>query len=213
MYNSIESLVRPMPEGICLYEMRPMMLAYTRDSKYSRYSLEELADLYAQQRKAWETSETRRFLVEQLDKFTPGQIAGITKVVGFALGDVAMSKKKEDVQRPLAQHASLLTIAGFLTGRNGGREVPCYSQDPANNAGPGTEFLRTIGITPLDDPKGFLAVDENTLVVSVAPNVPVRQILADIQWPLAMLWNTVETSEKRKWVQTEIEEGKMVWKS
>lgn len=215
IYNSFESLVRPMPFGFSFYEMRPMMLAYSGSIKYNRHTLDELVAMYAEQRKTWEASKTRQSLVEQLEKSTPGQIAGITKIIGFALGDVAMSKEKEDrdVQRPLAQHVSLLTIAEFLKERNGGREVPCYSQDPANDAGAGTEFIKMIGIMPLKDPKGFLAVDENTLVVSVAPNVPVKQILTDIQWPKAMIWDTVKVSKKGEWGPTENDDRKVVWTS
>lgn len=36
----------------------------------------------------------------------------------------------------------------------------------------GDEFFKTIRITPLDDPKMFLEVDEDTLVVLVSPGVP-----------------------------------------
>ena len=45
-------------------------------------------------------------------------------------------------------------------------DIRCYAQDPAYDA-VDCEFLASIGITVVDDPKGFLEVDANTLVVSV----------------------------------------------
>jgi hypothetical protein len=73
------------------------------------------------------------------------------------------------------------------------------------------EFLRSIGITPLD-PKGFLEVDSKTLVFSVSPNVPVKQIITDVQWPGALLWDTVkpEREEKAQWTK-EIMFGESMW--
>jgi len=51
--------------------------------------------------------------------------------------------------------------------------------DPVNE-GIGNEFLKTTGITPLDNPKGFLEADNKTLVISIHPNVSVRQVVADL---------------------------------
>ena len=91
---------------------------------------------------------------------------------------------------------------GYLTKKNGG-DIRCYAQDPAY-VDSDKELLKTIGIETIEDPKGFLEVDEKTLVVSVAPNVAVRQIVADLKWPGAMLWNTVKSMEieKEKWDKT-----------
>ena len=105
---------------------------------------------------------------------------------------------------------ALLTIADILKEQNGGREVKCYTQDPVNE-GIGNEFLKTIGITPLDDPKGFLEVDNKTLVISIHPNVSVRQVIADLQCPAAMLWNTVEEPVKREWEQKAMDDGHVTW--
>jgi hypothetical protein len=68
--------------------------------------------------------------------------------------------------------------------------ISCYVQDPAYTD-IDEQVLRSIGIMPINDPKGFLRVDMNTFVFSVSPNVPVKQIVSDSQWPQAMLWDTV----------------------
>ncbi|RDW87107.1 uncharacterized protein DSM5745_03749 [Aspergillus mulundensis] len=89
-------------------------------------------------------------------------------------------------------------------------EIKCYAQDPAYND-TDQALLRSIGIQPLDDPKGFLAIDEETLVFSVSPNVPVKQIVADVQWPGAMLWNTVCAEERDSKWEKKVRDGEEVW--
>lgn len=49
-----------------------------------------------------------------------------------------------------------------------------------------------MGIVPVEDPNGFLEVNENTIVFSQFPNVPIRQIIADIARPAMMIWKKVE---------------------
>ncbi|KAL4930382.1 SRR1 family protein [Aspergillus undulatus] len=89
-------------------------------------------------------------------------------------------------------------------------EIKCYAQDPAYNDVDMT-LLRSIGIEPLDDPKGFLEIDEHTLVFSVSPNVPVKQIVADVAWPGAMIWNTVAREEEvTQWEKKE-RDGEEFW--
>ena len=102
------------------------------------------------------------------------------------------------------QHASVETMAEVLK-EKGGCEITCFAQDPAYSD-VDKEFLKSIGITPVNDPKGFLEVDSKTLVFSASPDVPVREIIIDIQHPAAMLWNTVRTEpekeKKREWEKT-----------
>ncbi|CAK7202955.1 hypothetical protein SEUCBS139899_005682 [Sporothrix eucalyptigena] len=68
--------------------------------------------------------------------------------------------------------------------------VECFAQDPAYDAADRT-VLAMEGISVLEDPYGFLAVDETSVVISVAPSVPVRQIVADIARPAAMIWGRI----------------------
>jgi hypothetical protein len=78
-----------------------------------------------------------------------------------------------------------------------GHGIQCFVQDPAYGAAD-MEFLQGLGFTILSDPKGFLEIDENTLVFSISPNVPIKQIVSDVQWPAMMIWNTVEPKEEEK---------------
>lgn len=194
--------------------MCPLYVGTSTKGKDRGLTLEEFKNQYVIQSKTWEESKTCQSLVEQLERFTPSQIKGIKKIFGFALGNVDKTEEtrhKGYVQRPIAQHASLKTIARFLEERNGGHRVPCYSQDPVLRDGRGAEFIESIGITALDDPKGFIEVDEDTFVVSVAPNIPVRQVIADTTKPRAMLWDSVGETNTREWTCCKDENGKTYW--
>lgn len=192
--------------------MCPLAIGYTQVSDCEKSTLGEIQDTYEKQQQRWLSSETCRLFIEQLRKLTPDQAAGITKIVGMGLGEVGVLRKdfERSIERALVQHAAIKTIAGVLEEQNGGQRVGCYAQDPANNE-TGDQFLKMVGITPLSDPKGFLEVDGNTLVISANPNIPVRQIFADIQWPRAMLWNTVEEEKLGEWEKIMID-GRPTWK-
>ncbi|KAL4919049.1 hypothetical protein BDW62DRAFT_210001 [Aspergillus aurantiobrunneus] len=100
---------------------------------------------------------------------------------------------------------------GKVAGMNvDGGGIRCYAQDPAYND-VDKALLRSIGIEPLDDPKGFLEIDEYTLVFSVSPNVPVKQVVADVQWPGAMIWNTVSFEDKEARWEKKVRDGEEFW--
>lgn len=44
----------------------------------------------------------------------------------------------------------------------------------------------------IEDPRGWLEVDEHSILLSIAPNVPVKEIIADIARPAAIIWCRVE---------------------
>jgi hypothetical protein len=124
----------------------------------------------------------------------------IESIVCFALSPPA-GEDGRHTDRSLMQHAAAKAIVEELNALTASN-ISCYAQDPAYTD-VDKEILRSIGITPLNDPKGFLQVDRNTLVLSVSPNVPLQQIVSDLQWPAAMLWHTIqpEKGEKMKWTR------------
>ncbi|KAL4945592.1 hypothetical protein BDV06DRAFT_209333 [Aspergillus oleicola] len=89
-------------------------------------------------------------------------------------------------------------------------EIKCYAQDPAYTEAD-TVLLRSLGISTLDDPKGLLEIDDETLVFSVSPNVPVKQIVADVAWPGVMIWNTVALEEKEAQWEKKVRDGEEYW--
>ncbi|KAK2054995.1 hypothetical protein LY76DRAFT_628588 [Colletotrichum caudatum] len=120
---------------------------------------------------------------------------GINKVICFGLGDLSLHSE-DDIHhiscqhseaRCHLQHAIALLVAQMLEKRFG-REIPVYCQDPAYTQA-SIEFLHCARVEVLNDPQGFLNVDENTVVISVAPNVPVKQIITDLARPAIIIWD------------------------
>ncbi|KAL4882432.1 hypothetical protein BJY04DRAFT_41217 [Aspergillus karnatakaensis] len=126
--------------------------------------------------------------------------------------------------RAHAQHAAIMTIAQTLltkwnaatsASENDNRVneeylIEIYVQDPAYTPIDHT-LLEKINIKPLEDPKGFLEIDSSTLVFSVSPNVPVKQVVADVCWPAAMIWNTVSLEEKESQWEKKVRDGEEFW--
>jgi hypothetical protein len=50
------------------------------------------------------------------------------------------------------------------------------------------EILRKAGLEVIDDPCGWLEVDEQSVVLSIAPNVSTKEIIADLARPAIVIW-------------------------
>ena len=72
--------------------------------------------------------------------------------------------------------------------------IQCYAQDPAYTD-TNRNILQNSGITILDNPQGFLEVTDSTVVLSFDPEVPMRQIIADIARPVMMIWDRSQYTE------------------
>jgi hypothetical protein len=73
-------------------------------------------------------------------------------------------------------------------------DIPCYVQDPIYTD---TDrlMLDKHGVKTLDDPDGFLEVDNSSLVISCGSNAPVKQIVSDIAYPAAIIWDTMQSND------------------
>lgn len=156
-------------------------------------SFQELQAILEAGAREWEQSNDCQRLRNALERIPSSTLNGISKIVAFACSTIAYDDSP--CQKPsIAQHAMVLTIRDFLQRKNGS-QIRCFAQDPAY-----TEIdkavLQCIGITVLDDPRAFLEVDEASFIVSVGPDVPIRQIVLDIARPAAMIWDKVKSPEE-----------------
>jgi hypothetical protein len=137
----------------------------------------------------WKVTEQHQTLQATFAS-TPG-LSKARKVIGLALGGLVHGP--EVSERSFLQYALLLSLREFIS--KGGRsnssesadEVACFAQDPMLFP-TAVEALGSAGITVLDDPEAFLEIDDTTLVLSIAPNVPVKQIVTEIARPAAIVW-------------------------
>lgn len=122
-------------------------------------------------------------------------LPSVTKIVAFACGSMVLRPETLDMKATNSyyQHALILTVRDALQrGRSSMAPIRCFAQDPIYTA---TDklFLARAGITVLEDPRGFLEVDHETVVMSFRPAIPVRQIVADIAWPAILIWDRIRS--------------------
>ncbi|CAG8381107.1 unnamed protein product [Penicillium salamii] len=138
---------------------------------------------------AWEESETCKNFKSTLSSFASGH--NINKIVGLACGSLALPNNDSAA----SQTALLVTVRNWLKERDPSKNVSCYIQDPMNTP-VDKEVLADVGFEMIDDPRGWLEVDEQSVILSVAPNVPVKEIIADIARPAIVIWYRVKDEKK-----------------
>ena len=151
-------------------------------------------------RSAWEASkpcqQLRSTLLSTKTQFS------CSKVVGLALGP--MGYGGQGSLRAAYQHSLMLTLRDVFSekkARPGTERCPdsrdsivCYAQDPAYTK-VDRSVLAECEISVLGNPKGFLEVDDSTVVLSCAPSVPVKQIIFDLAQPSVIIVDRILDKE------------------
>lgn len=145
-----------------------------------------LAEGFQKHIQTWKEGGMRAQQLRALD--TAAAKHNINKVVGVALG--TMSKYAEDWRlRTALQHALLLTLREWL-GQRTQEDLRCYVQDPDYT--PVDQLvLGAHGVEVIEDPRAWLEMDEASILFSSCPNVPVKEIVADIARPAVVIWERV----------------------
>ena len=128
-------------------------------------------------------------------------VGRIKKIVAFACGSITRSGERSR-GRSCYQHGLIKTLREILiqarhddvnlTKEQREEQIQCFIQDPAYTDIDRKVLQNDYGIaTILENPEGFLEVDDSTLVLSFSPNVPVRQVVVDIAKPAVMIWDRV----------------------
>jgi hypothetical protein len=194
-YRDVPSVVQHIIRGRS-DDLRPIFVFRTEVQDYKREALgrnmTKVKAIYQSCRKAWLNSQAFVSLKAQLD----ASPVLISKIVCFGLGSLAYPDESENPSSN-TQHAAVESLIEYLKERTSG-DIRCYAQDPGY-LNSDKELLKTLGIDTIENPKGFFEVDEETLVVSIHPNVCEKQIVSDLQWrPAAMIWDTVGSLETEK---------------
>jgi hypothetical protein len=116
----------------------------------------------------------------------------VNKVVAFANASIASKATgchgEDRASNAAYQHALMLTLIDhFNVSRNS------FAQDPAY-ADTDQQTLLQYGVEVVDDPVGFLQADDNTAVISISPDIAVKQVLCDLARPAILIWYKVEGS-------------------
>lgn len=165
-------------------------------------SLQDLRTIFQSYRDTWLQSSTcsnlSRILESAKSIMTVDKVGGLSIRLNFEKRPERGYRNAESCTN--TQHAAALTIADILN--KSPSTFPILAQDP-EYCDLDEQLVSKLGITIVEDPKGFLAVDDKTSVISVACNVPQNQIIADLARPAGILWNTIEEEESEAWTKNE----------
>ncbi|KAK7415735.1 hypothetical protein QQX98_005648 [Neonectria punicea] len=194
---------KPITDEDRMYATQTVFLGWSSDDLTSPVDLAQLQAAWDEARALWLESDSYAKLTELVTESKPKA----NKVVCFGLGSLegSVDYSTLDLKHSLdglprrsaiTQHLAAITMATLLGQQRGIDRVPILVQDPAYTT-LGQQFLAAQDIEVIggNGALGFTYVDEDTLVVSCHPNVPVKQIVADIARPAAMLWNEVRLEE------------------
>ncbi|KAI0858078.1 hypothetical protein F4860DRAFT_327435 [Xylaria cubensis] len=172
--------------------------------------IENVQLLFESSRQQWNASTTCKALISQFRKLLggDGNVKKVTKIVCFGLGDINFkppdwwrienSSKTEDKREPetsvvegaFIHHAMALTIAdiarSYKTAEDSG--IRLLTQDP-NYSDETKDILQKIGFEVVGEygAGGFAELDHESIVFSAFAAAPVKQIIADLARPAAII--------------------------
>ncbi|EHA26047.1 hypothetical protein ASPNIDRAFT_36526 [Aspergillus niger ATCC 1015] len=161
-------------------------------SKHSVASVPDASELLQRSSRIWENTAQCQALREIL---MSRKDVSISRIVGLALGSFAtVYPSLQD--RSAFQHALLLTLRDIYCNMQNiaQQSIPCFAQDPMCNIVDITA-AEEAGIKILEDPDGFLEIDDSTVVFSCAPDIPVRQIVLDLARPAVLIWDKLRNED------------------
>lgn len=129
----------------------------------------------------------RKKVVQVLDQSAGSH--NINKIVAVALAAIS----RGDRNRSAFQHALVLTLQEWL--RTQQKTFSSYAQDPDYKS-VDKAVLGEHGIEVIDDPRAWLEIDERSILFSCAPNVPVKEVVADIARPAVVIWERVDYNDR-----------------
>ncbi|KAF2638294.1 hypothetical protein P280DRAFT_529141 [Massarina eburnea CBS 473.64] len=168
----------------------------------------------------WDSCSTKKDLVKMVRE-SAVKMPRVKNIICFGLGSFAHRygdchcKSGEVEVNMITQHLTALTIAETLeeycinqtTVGQVQDPIPIILQDPGY-----VDIDRTLlsELSPRfetrDDPDGFLAIDENSFVITIACVAPVYEVLADLtaagdcgRGPAGILGDEVNTTRSAKW--------------
>ncbi|KAJ2985915.1 hypothetical protein NUW58_g5282 [Xylaria curta] len=172
--------------------------------------MEDARLLFETSQQHWNTSATCEVFKSQFRNLLSGNgnAKKVKKIVCFGLGDINFkpldswriknSFKPEDEREPetslvggaLIHHAMALTVAGIARScaKTGGTGVRLLTQDPGYSDET-RDMLRKIGFEVVGEhgAGGFAELDDESVVISAFTAAPVKQIIADLARPVAII--------------------------
>jgi hypothetical protein len=140
----------------------------------------EFQDKIAQWRVEWEASNLSHRLTTFFKAHSQHVTKRVDQIMCFGLGSPVSEPDPISLRRSYVQHLAACTLRDHFGARQRGAIPQIFAQDPVYRTADTAYLAEHWSISVLADPEGFKALDGNTFVISIAPNVPVRQIVLDM---------------------------------
>jgi hypothetical protein len=151
----------------------------------------------------WEKSKYRQDLIRHLEEHGP-KMVDVEQIVCFGLGPIGRFSNEIHYRRSYFQHLAACTVRDFLEEQQSKsleqippQKIEIYAQDPSYCDKCRAKLREKHGIEVVENPYGFAKVDSNTFVLTFSPDIPVRQIVADLtieyHGPAGMLCDEIES--------------------
>lgn len=186
------------------YSMFPVYIRFRDDKLAGDYKCDLVKKQLAHGMMSWDKGSEDKMINKPLSDMAVQQCPRITNIVCIGHGSLGRSSDS------MFQHIAASPIAEKLMalyedlGKPLAAPIDIVAQDPSYTAN--DKHLLSLLPRPIcvvTDPEGFLAINENSLVVSCCPAIPVKQIVADLaaDWsfgkgPAAVIWNNSSWDEK-----------------
>ncbi|KAJ5365176.1 hypothetical protein N7517_008062 [Penicillium concentricum] len=121
----------------------------------------------------------------------------ITKVVGIASGSMEFGPDDEDcTMRSAVQHSLMISIKESIEEKTD-QQIRCYAQDPRYTSAD-SRALAQYGCEVLEDPQALLEIDDDCVLFSCCPSLPVKEITADFARPAMLVWDSFDNDRGRR---------------
>jgi hypothetical protein len=141
----------------------------------------EFDKMIAQWREECEASDLHTHLTAFLGKHAGGAMQRVDQIICFGLDrPVSQSSYPRELRRSYVQHLAACTLRDLFAAKQSGAAPKIYAKDPAYRPSDTAYLAEHFDISVVADAEGLKALNGNTFVVSVSPNVPVRQIALDM---------------------------------
>lgn len=137
--------------------------------------------------KSWKESPEWQMLKALLKHVASHEI---TKIIGIASGSMEFGPDDEDcTYRSAIQHSLMIALKESIEDMND-EEIRFYAQEPRYTA-VDTWALAEHGCEVLEDPKALLEIDNDCILFSCCPALPLKDITVDFARPAMLIWDRV----------------------
>lgn len=151
-----------------------------------RISREKAHSEFNEYLQIWKGKDRFKKMKQILDSTTAS--LDITKIVAVSLGCLTYAYGSRGSQQK--QHGMIIALRDWLKEKNKSTHVPCFVQDPVYEDDD-KAILAEHEVEVIDDPLAWLEMDDQSIVVSIASNVPSKEIIADVSRPAVVIWYRV----------------------